>query len=139
MNSTLEQQNFPTPLSDPQTFASDPEAQIAEPGNPYYADGVSVNYTAPVKWWNWLWNHISAWLAASKLDRSAVHTELSNFLDYNHMYPMGGTTNQLSYAIDLVDYRVCSNYDDTKAGGQHKVHQPYVVGHTLYLPDTELL
>ena len=138
MNSTLEQQNFPNPASSPAVFASDPEAQIAEPGSPYYTNGVNVNYTAPVKWWNWLWNHISTWLSASKADRNAMRAETLNVLSAASMAPSDNDNHQLSKAIDIVSYDTCETYNNAEEGG-HKSHQPYVIGHTLYIPDTELL
>jgi hypothetical protein len=146
MNSALEQQNFPDPASSPQTFASDPQAVIEKPGNPYYQDGVDVGYTAPAKWWNWLWNHISAWLAASKTDRTAMQTEMLNVLSAASITPSSSNDHQLSKGIDGVCYNTCDAYNNEETaetiGGvevTHKVNQPYVVGYTLYIPESELL
>ena len=138
MNSSLEQQNFPNPSSAPATFASDPAAVIDKPGNLYYADGVDVNYTAPAKWWNWLWNHISAWLASSKTDRTSMTTEMQNVLSAASITPSSSDDHQLSKAIDVVCYDTCEAYDNAEEDG-HKINQPYVIGYTLYIPDTELL
>ncbi len=138
MNGSLTQQNFPNASSAPATFASDPSATISKPENPYYQDGVDVGYTAPAKWWNWLWNHISAWFASSKTDKNAIHTELLNVLSTAAITPADEKTNQLSKAIDTIGYAACVTYDNAEEDG-HKVNQPYVVGHTLYIPDTELL
>lgn len=132
MNSSIEQQNFPDPSSASAVFASDPTAEIDRPGSPYYADGVQVNYTAPSKWWNWLWNHISAWFADSKTDRAAMTTELTNVLTAASMTPDSSNSHQLSKAISVDAYSACRNYDTG-----HNV--PYVVGNTLYIPVTELL
>lgn len=132
MNSTLEQQNFPDPSSAPSTFASDPTAAIEQPGSPYYANGVQVNYTAPGKWWNWLWNHISAWFAASKADRTAISTELTNVLSAASIVPSSADNHQLSQAVDKNAYNSCASYDTG-------ANIPYVVGNTLYIPATELL
>ena len=138
MNGTLQQENFPNPSSAPATFASDPAAVIDKPGNLYYADGVDVNYTAPAKWWNWLWNHISAWLASSKTDRTSMATEMQNVLSAASITPSGSDSHQLSKAIDTVAYDTIEAYDNAEEDG-HKINQPYVIGHTLYIPDTELL
>ena len=138
MVSTLEQQNFPNPLSAPATFADDPTAAIEKPGNPYYEDGVDVGYTAPAKWWNWLWNHISAWFAASKTDRSNINTELSNVLSAASIQPSSADAHQVSKGIDTIAYDTCTVYDNAEQNG-HKINQPYVLGYTLYIPDTELL
>lgn len=146
MNNTLEQQNFPNPSSDPAVFASDPSSVVEKPGNPYYADGVEVRYTAPAKWWNWLWNHISAWLSDSKADKTSMNTELLNVLSSASIAPSDTDTHQLSKGIDKVAYNRCGAYDDEEVTEEidgvmvtHKVNQPYVVGYTLYIPDTELL
>ena len=138
MNGTLQQENFPNPSSAPATFASDPAAVIDKPGNLYYADGVDVNYTAPAKWWNWLWNHISAWLASSKTDRTSMTTEMQNVLSAASITPSSSDDHQLSKAIDVVCYDTCEAYDNAEEDG-HKINQPYVIGYTLYIPDTELL
>lgn len=132
MYGELEQQNFPNSSSASATFASDPAAEIEIPGSPYYANGVDVNYTAPSKWWNWLWNHISAWLAASKADRTSLFTELTNVLTSAGVSPDGTDSHQLSKAVDAGVYHACSDYDTGH-------NMPYVIGNTLYIPDTELL
>ena len=134
----LEQQNFPNPSSAPRVFAADPEAVVEKPGNPYYADGVDVNYTAPAKWWNWLWNHISAWLKDSKADRASMNAEIENTLTAASVTPVDSDTHQLSQAVDTLAYAACNDYDNAVSDG-HKVNQPYVVGNTLFIPDTELL
>lgn len=138
MKSTLEQQNFPDPSSAPQVFASDPQAVVQEPESPYYADGVEVNYTAPDKWWNWLWNHISAWFKDSKADRESMQAELSNTLSAASIAPNTSDEHQLSKAVDTIAYSTCEDYDNAEEDG-HKINQPYVVGYTLFIPDTELL
>ena len=146
MFDTPEQENFPNPSSAPATFASDPAAVIDKPGYPYYTNGVDVNYTAPAKWWNWLWNHISAWLSSSKADRTAMSEEMNNVLTAASILPNRNQTRQLSQAISMNCYTDYANYDTEEIteeiGGvevTHKVNQPYVIGHTLYIPDTELL
>jgi hypothetical protein len=54
--------------------------------------------------------------------------------------------SQLSEAVNNVVDSVIEDYDNEtvteEIGGvmvMHKKNQPYVVGHTLYIPDTELL
>ena len=137
MNGTIEQQNFPEPSSTPAVFAST-STDIEKPGNPYYADGVEVNYTAPAKWWNWLWNHISAWFKDSKADKESMFTEMTNVLSAASITPLGSDDHQLSQAVDKLGYTGCEAYT-TKEENGHKINQPYVLGYTLYIPDTELL
>ena len=146
MNSSIEQQNFPDSSSAPEVFASDPTATIERPENPHYTNGVDIGYTAPAKWWNWLWNHISAWFATSKTDKNSMHTELLNVLSAASITPDATKSNQLSKAVDTIGYSECVDYDNEmvteEVGGvmvTHKANQPYVIGHTLYIPDTELL
>lgn len=138
MNSSLEQENFPNPSSAPAVFASDPSSIIDKPQNPYYQQGVGVNYTAPAKWWNWFWNHISAWLSNSKTDRTAMTAEMQNVLSAASITPDSSDSHQLSKAANQVAYDTCDDYDNAEENG-HKVNQPYVIGHTLYIPSTELL
>lgn len=137
MVSSIEQQNFPDPAAPSSVFADDTSI-IAKPASPYYEDGVDVNYTAPAKWWNWLWNHISAWFRDSKSDRTSVFNEAQNVLSAASITPQNTNTHQLSEAIDEICYDTMETYDQKEMNG-HKVNQPYVLGSTLYLPDTELL
>lgn len=146
MFNTLEQENFPNPSSASQTFAFDPQAVIEKPGTSRYLSGVDVGYTAPAKWWNWLWNHISAWLSDSKADRAAMAEETNNVLTAASILPKHNYERQLSQSISINCYADYTDYDNEEVteeiGGvevTHKVNQPYVVGHTLYIPDTELL
>lgn len=127
-------------------FSSDPASVKEQPGSPYYTDGVDVGYTAPAKWWNWLWNKLTSWLTDSKADRTSMLAELTNVLSQEQVTPSASDTHQLSGAIDKATKEYCSTYAAEEVtetiGGvsvTHKVNQPYVVGHTLYVPDTELL
>lgn len=146
MNSDLSQQNFPDPSSASAVFSSDPAGVKEIPGSPYYADGVEVGYTAPAKWWNWLWNHISAWLKDSKADKESMRAEALNVLSEASITPSSTDEHQLSKGINGIAYDTAERYDMAEVTEvidsvtvTHKVNQPYVVGHTLYVPDTELL
>ena len=75
-----------------------------------------------------------------------MNTELLNVLSSASIAPSDSDTHQLSKGIDKVSYNKCSAYDNEEITEEidgvmvtHKVNQPYVVGHTLYIPDTELL
>ena len=127
-------------------FSSDPAGVKEQPPNPYYQDGVEVGYTAPGKWWNWLWNKITSFLSASKADRVSMLTELKNVLASASITPDSAENGQLAEAVDIVCYNETGAYDNREVteeiGGvsvTHKINQPYVVGHTLYIPDTEML
>ena len=131
---------------DMSVFSSDPAGVKERPGSPYYADGVDVGYTAPAKWWNWLWNHVTAWLTDSKADRTAMRTEMANVLTAASVSPSDSDSHQLSKAVNTVSYNTVEAYDTKEVteeiGGvevTHKKNQPYVISHTLYIPDTELL
>lgn len=146
MTTTIEQQNFPTPGEAPAVFSSDPAGVKERPANGYYANGVDVGYTAPAKWWNWLWNHISAWLKDSKTDRENMLAEITNVLTAGNITPNSALNNQLSKAADNIAYGVAEDYDNEtvteEIGGvmvTHPKNRPYVVGHTVFYPDTELL
>lgn len=127
-------------------FSSDPAGVKERPGNPYYQDGVDVGYTAPAKWWNWLWNKITSILTAHKADWNSMTSEMANTLSVASITPDSSDTHQLSKAVNQIAYDTCDDYDNEEVtetiGGvevTHKKNQPYVVGHTLYIPDTELL
>jgi hypothetical protein len=127
-------------------FSSDPSGVKERPGNPYYQDGVDVGYTAPAKWWNWLWNKITSILTAHKADWNSMTSEMANTLSAASITPDSSDAHQLSKAVNQIAYNTCDDYDNEEVtetiGGvevTHKVNQPYVVGHTLYIPDTELL
>lgn len=127
-------------------FSSDPAGVKEQPGSPYYTDGVEVGYTAPAKWWNWLWNAITTFFTGSKADRQNILTECLNVLSSASIVPSASDNHQLSKAVDKVCYDTVQAYDQADItetiGGvsvTHKVNQPYVIGNTLYLPDTELL
>lgn len=146
MYTDLQQQNFPYPNEPPAVFSSDPTGVKERPADGYYSGGVNVGYTAPAKWWNWLWNHISAWLKDSKADREAVNAELLNALSTGDITPDSADAHQLSRAVEAIAYSAPEAYDNEEITEEidgvmvtHKVNQPYVVGYTLYIPETELL
>ena len=146
MNTSLEQQNFPDPSSVPSVFSSDPLGVKEKPEGTHYANGVAVGYTAPAKWWNWLWNHITAWLRDSKIDKTNIRTEMLNTLTAGELSPENEEMHQFSGAIDNISYDTADDYDNEEITEEidgvmvtHKVNQPYVVGHTLHIPNTELL
>lgn len=119
-------------------FTSDPAGDKEIPGSPYYADGVEVGYTAPAKWWNWLWNKITSFLTAHKTDWTDMTAEIRNTLSSASITPSASDNHQLSKAVDTIEFNTIEAYDNAEEDG-HKVNQPYVIGHTLYIPDTELL
>lgn len=119
-------------------FSSDPTGVKEIPEDPYYQDGVDVGYTAPAKWWNWLWNKITSILMAHKADWLNMTSEMTNTLSTASITPDSGDSHQLSKATNQIAYDTCGAYDNAEEDG-HKVNQPYVIGHTLYIPDTELL
>lgn len=132
MNPSLEQENFPIANQESTVFASDPTSVKDRPSNELYRSGVEVNYTAPAKWWNWLFYHISNWLKVSKEDRSSVKTELLNTLAAGSTVPNADVDTQLNTAIKRIEYNKCFAHDSDE-------NAPYVEGYTLYLPETELL
>ena len=127
-------------------FSSDPAGVKERPGSSNYQNGVDVGYTAPAKWWNWLWNKITSILTAHKADWNSMTSEMTNTLSAASITPDSSDTHQLSKAVNQIAYDTCDDYDNEEVtetiGGvevTHKKNQPYVVGHTLYIPDTELL
>lgn len=119
-------------------YSSDPLGTKERPSNPYYVNGVDVGYTAPAKWWNWLWNKLTSILTQAKADRTNMLAEMYNVLSSASITPSASDNHQLSKAVNTVEYNTIEAYDNAEEDG-HKINQPYVVGYTLYIPDTELL
>ena len=145
MQDILEQQNFPDP-TEPSAIFAENATDIDKPASPYYAQGVQVNYTAPAKWWNWLWQHMTSWLLQSKNDRASMLSELINILTAAFITPSSTDNHQVSEGINTIAYNICDAYDKEEITEEidgvmvtHKKNQPYVVGMTLYIPSTELL
>lgn len=127
-------------------FSSDPTGVKERPGSTYYQNGVDVGYTAPAKWWNWFWNAITSFFTAHKADWNSITAEMANALSGASIVPDSSDTHQLSKAVNQISYNTCDDYNDEEItetiGGveaTHKKNQPYVVGFTLYIPETELL
>lgn len=139
MHSTLEQQDI-------DIFSTDPTGVKERPDGTHYTDGVDIGYTAPAKWWNWFWNHITTWFGTSKTDKTAMLSEELNVLSEASILPNSAYPRQMSTSVNTIASEVCDEYDSREITEEidgvmvtHKVNQPYVIGHTLYIPDTELL
>ena len=139
MRGTLEQQAL-------DIYSSDPLGTKEQPPSPNYEDGVDVGYTAPAKWWNWLYNKLCVFFSGCLTDRTDMHTELLNVLSVASVIPDSSKVHQLSDSISSIGAGRCNTYNNKEItediGGvsvTHKINQPAVVGYTLNLPDTELL
>lgn len=122
-------------------FASD-EAAVKESPGAEYDNGVKVQYTAPGKWWNWLWNKITGWFNASLSDKQSMVTEMSNVLSDAVITPDATDSAQLAKGIEAIIYRHARQHDEattTEGGVERPVNRPYVSGGVIVLPDTELL
>ena len=122
-------------------FASDPSAVKESPGAEY-DNGVKVQYTAPGKWWNWLWNKITAWFNASLFDKQYMVTEMTNVLTDAGITPDANDSHQLIKSVRAIAYRYAQEHDEetvTEGGVTRPVNRPYVSGTVIVLPDTELL
>lgn len=122
-------------------FASDPVAIKESPGAEYDY-GVKVQYTAPGKWWNWLWNKITAWFNASLSDKQYMVTEMTNVLTDAGITPDANDSHQLTKSVQTIAYRYAQEHDEetvTVGGVTRPVNRPYVDGSVIVLPDTELL
>lgn len=127
-------------------FSSDPAGVKERPTNGYYASGVDVGYTAPAKWWNWLWNKLTTFFTASRADRESVLNEIKSVLSSASIAVDPTDNTQLSKATKVVCYQREEAYDNEtiteEIGGvtvTHPKNRPYVVGYTVYYPNTELL
>lgn len=123
-------------------FGSDPSTTKEKPGDTSYADGVEVQYTAPAKWWNWLWNALTSWLTNHKADNQSMITEEANLLSSAGITPDSSNSHQISQSFHDISKDYAEDYDEltTEDGGvERPVNKPYVSGMTIVLPDTELL
>ena len=139
MRGTLEQQAL-------DIYSPDPAGVKEQPGSPYYADGVEVGYTAPAKWWNWLYNKITVFFSGCLTDRTAMHTELLNVLSSASVIPSSADLQQLNASIGIKCAAECTVYNNKEEAELidgtsvvHAVNKPNVVGYRLFIPDTELL
>lgn len=122
-------------------FASDPAATKESPGDEY-SNGVKVQFTAPAKWWNWLWNKITAWFNTSLTDKQDIEDEVVNLLSDAGFVPDASNDHQITESVNAIAYRYAETYDEevtTTEGTTRPVNRPYVSGTTIVLPDTELL
>lgn len=122
-------------------FASD-EAAVKESPGAEYDNGVKVQYTAPGKWWNWLWNKITGWFNASLSDKQSMVTEMSNVLSDAVIIPDAADNQQLAKSVETIAYRHALQHDEATTidgGVTRPVNRPYVSGSVIVLPDTELL
>lgn len=139
MQSTVAQQDI-------SIFSTDPTGVKEQPQGSNYIDGVDVGYTAPAKWWNWFWNKLTSFLTNSKADRNSMLAEMQSALSAASMSADPTKDNQLSEAIDIISNDTIEAYDTEEITEEiegvevtHMKNQPYVIGFTLYVPDTELL
>ena len=122
-------------------FASD-EAAVKESPGAEYDNGVKVQYTAPGKWWNWLWNKITGWFNTSLSDKQSIVTEMSNVLSDAAIAPDASDSHQVAKSIETIAYRHARQHDEAttiEGGIERPVNKPYVSGSVIVLPDTELL
>lgn len=123
-------------------FGSDPATVKEQPGSPFYASGVEVQYTAPAKWWNWLWNAITSWCTHHKADVQSIITEETNLLAAAEEVVTPADNHQLTDSFAKIAETIAENYDTEMVmdgGAERPAHKPYVSGSTIILPDTELL
>jgi hypothetical protein len=139
MQSTVTQQDI-------NIFSTDPTGVKEQPQGTNYTNGVEVGYTAPAKWWNWFWNKITSFLTHSKADRNSMLAEMQGVLSAASMTADPYKYSQLSEAVNNVVDSVIEDYDNEtvaeEIGGvmvTHAKNKPYVVGYTVFYPDTELL
>lgn len=135
MVSTLAQEDI-------NVFGSDQQTVKEKPSDTLYADGVEVQYTAPAKWWNWLWNALTSWLTNHKADNQSMITEETNLLTSAGKTPSSSDSHQLSQCFEEITEAYAETYDNEtveEVGYERYVNKPYVSGAVVVLPDTELL
>ena len=123
-------------------FGTDPSTVKEKPGVTDYSDGVEVRYTAPAKWWNWLWNALTGWLTHHKADYQSIITEETNLLSAAELTPDSSSAHQVTQSFEDIAENYSEEYDvETvlEEGNEHYVNRPYVDGLAIVLPDTELL
>lgn len=135
MNTVLTQEDI-------DIFGSDPETIKEKPGTTDYANGVEVQYTAPAKWWNWLWNALTSFLTHHKSDNQSMLTEEVNLLSSAGFTPSSSDGHQITKSFRKLAEDYAEEYDEETIevdGVERPVNKPYVTGGTIVLPATELL
>jgi hypothetical protein len=135
MDTTLSQEDI-------SVFCTSPTSPKERPGDADYAAGVEVRYTAPAKWWNWFWNIITSWFTHHKTDNESMLAEQENLLSAADITPAAGDTHQVAKSFITVAENNSETYDTettTEGGVVRDVNRPYVIGDTIFLPNTELL
>lgn len=123
-------------------FGTDPSTVKEQPGTTDYANGVEVRYTAPAKWWNWLWNAITGWCTHHKADNQSIIAEETNLLSAAGEVPTASDSHQLTDSFVQIAEAYAEDFDGetvVDGGVERPVNKPYVSGMTIVLPDTELL
>lgn len=110
-------------------YASDPQAVKLSPDQTNYSLGVKVNWTAPAKWWNWLWNRMTSIMHAHISDTEAIRSEMTSVLAEAGLTPADGTKRQLSNSMNAVMFDTYKELDNL----------PHVQDHKIYLPMDEII
>lgn len=116
-------------------YARADSAVREKPSTSYYREGVKPRFTAPAKWWNWLFYTICTCLVAGLDDKKSISTEMTGVLDAAGLTPSNSDRNDTQYAqsITIVAHRNVRDYDLRSANVVR------ASGTTIILPDTELL
>lgn len=122
MNQTVAQEDI-------DIYASDSLAAKAIPDQTNYGLGVKVNWTAPAKWWNWLWNRMTSILKSRLTDTDNIREEMASVLGEAGLTPADGTKRQLANSIEVMMFDDYKKWDEL----------PYVIDHKVYLPINEIL
>ena len=116
-------------------YARSDSAVREKPSSSLYKAGVLPRYTAPAKWWNWLFYTICSGLVDGLNDKKSISTEMTGVLDLAELTPSNSDHSDIQYtqSITVIAHRNVRDYD------LRAVNTPRASGTTIILPDTELL
>lgn len=104
-----------TTVSSIDEYANDQSAAKERPGvdpvtgDDYYAQGVKPGYSAPAKWWNWLFNALTKRVGEERDDLTVLINELKALLIEANI-PVDATSNsQVLAAVQAILSRIATN------------------------------
>lgn len=98
-----------TTIQNMDEYASDVSAEKERPDNDNYGLGVKNGWTAPAKWWNWLFNELTKRVGEERADVTVIIDEIKAILTEASIQPDATNNAQLKTAILSILQRIATN------------------------------
>lgn len=95
-----------TTIRDMDVYARDISAVKEEPDAENYPLGVKNGWTAPAKWWNWLFNELTTRVGQERADVNAIIDEIKSVLTEASIQPDATNNAQLKAAVLAILQRI---------------------------------